>query len=72
MPEPGMTRAEAVEELATRYRLRLGCMLRHGAHGAVLDGSTLGTDPADLRAAVHGLVDKMLDRLLELVAREDA
>jgi hypothetical protein len=60
-----MTREEAVAELARRWRFRLVCQVQHGDAGTELRGATMGETPAELRAAVHGLLDAMLDRALK-------
>ncbi len=67
-----MTDDEAMAELAGRWRLRAALFLRRGEQGAVLDGSTMGETPGDLRAAAHALLDRMLDRLGAKLPAEDA
>lgn len=66
-----MTRDEAVDALATRYRLRLGLGVRHGDRLSAVTGSTMGATPAELRAAAHALVDTMLAQLVARVDRPD-
>ncbi len=63
-----MTDDEARAELARHWRLTAALCLKHGTGVTVMDGSTMGTTPAELRAAAHALLDHMLDRLESRVA----
>ena len=71
-----MTREEAEAELSRRWRLRVVLEVVHGEadgelFGKQLRGSTMGESLEELRAAAHGLLDVMLNRLAA-PAREDA
>ena len=64
-----MRRAEALEELARRYRMRLALVVGHnGAWRNGGTGATMAATPAELRTAAHELLDVMLNRYLELDA----
>jgi len=58
-----MTRAEALEELARRYRVRVEVVLMHGERSAHMRGSTMATTGSDAIEAGVQLVGLMLERL---------
>lgn len=61
----GMSRAEALEELRHRYRVRFLLEVEHEGRSYGARGSTMAPTPAEVEAAALGLLRVMIGRALE-------
>jgi hypothetical protein len=60
-----MTRAEALEELQRRYRVRFLLEVEHEGRSYGARGSTMAITPEETEAAAVGLLRVMIGRALE-------
>jgi hypothetical protein len=64
----GLSRAEALEELRHRYRVRFLLEVEHEGRSYGARGSTMTVTPEEMDAAAVGLLRVMLGRALEQLA----
>src|SRR5215472_5565648 len=63
--EPMMSRAEALEELRRRYRLRFVVEVEHEGRSYGARGATMATAPREVEGAAVDLLRLMIERGLE-------